>query len=102
MSRAKVTSKGQVTVPVDVRQALGIKQGDMLAFEMKADYVVVKRVPSLREALEKLEPLLPTEPARFGDDDEAVAAYFTSRDEDDLADHIIVAEAPKTRARTRP
>jgi AbrB family looped-hinge helix DNA binding protein len=30
---AKVTSKGQITVPLDVRRALGIRAGDRLLFE---------------------------------------------------------------------
>ena len=29
---AKLTSKGQVTIPVAVRKALGLKQGDKLVF----------------------------------------------------------------------
>jgi AbrB family looped-hinge helix DNA binding protein len=32
-SLAKVTSKGQVTIPVDVRRSLGVKPGDKLRFE---------------------------------------------------------------------
>jgi AbrB family looped-hinge helix DNA binding protein len=31
--RAKVTSKGQITVPVEIRKSLGIKPGDHLRFE---------------------------------------------------------------------
>ena len=31
--RAKITSKGQVTVPRAVRRALGVKEGDNLMFE---------------------------------------------------------------------
>lgn len=31
--RAKVTSKGQVTIPVEVRRSLGVKPGDKLRFE---------------------------------------------------------------------
>lgn len=31
--RAKVTSKGQVTIPVEVRNALGIRPGDKIRFE---------------------------------------------------------------------
>jgi antitoxin PrlF len=30
---AKVTSKGQVTIPAEVRKALGVKAGDKLRFE---------------------------------------------------------------------
>lgn len=30
---AKVTSKGQITIPVDIRQTLGVKPGDKLVFK---------------------------------------------------------------------
>ena len=30
---AKITSKGQITIPHEVRRALGVKEGDRLAFE---------------------------------------------------------------------
>lgn len=30
---ARMTSKGQVTVPVEIRRALGLRAGDKLAFE---------------------------------------------------------------------
>jgi len=33
--RAKVTSKGQITVPVEIRKSLGIKTGDHLRFEQQ-------------------------------------------------------------------
>jgi antitoxin PrlF len=32
---AKVTSKGQVTIPVEVRRSLGVKAGDTLRFERR-------------------------------------------------------------------
>lgn len=38
---AKVTSKGQVTIPKAVREALGIKEGDSLLFEVEGDEVRV-------------------------------------------------------------
>jgi AbrB family looped-hinge helix DNA binding protein len=31
--RAKVTSKGQITIPIEIRKSLGIKPGDKLRFE---------------------------------------------------------------------
>lgn len=46
MSKARVTAKGQVTVPVEVRRALGIQRGDVLAFEPAADGVLVRKVTS--------------------------------------------------------
>ena len=33
--RAKVTSKGQITVPVQIRKSLGVKPGDHLLFEQQ-------------------------------------------------------------------
>lgn len=35
--KAKVTSKGQLTIPKEVRQALGLKEGDSVLFELEAD-----------------------------------------------------------------
>ena len=32
-TRAKITSKGQITVPLAVRRALGVREGDNLVFE---------------------------------------------------------------------
>jgi AbrB family looped-hinge helix DNA binding protein len=32
---AKVTSKGQVTVPVEIRRSLGVKPGDHIRFEQQ-------------------------------------------------------------------
>lgn len=34
MQRARITSKGQVTIPAEVRKALGLKRGDYLVFEL--------------------------------------------------------------------
>jgi AbrB family looped-hinge helix DNA binding protein len=31
--RAKVTSKGQITIPMEIRRSLGVKPGDKLRFE---------------------------------------------------------------------
>jgi AbrB family looped-hinge helix DNA binding protein len=41
--RAKVTSKGQVTIPVEVRKSMGIKPGDKLRFEaLESGFRVVR------------------------------------------------------------
>ncbi|MEN3319316.1 MAG: AbrB/MazE/SpoVT family DNA-binding domain-containing protein [Mycobacterium sp.] len=42
---AKVTSKGQVTVPKAVRDALGIKAGDELIFRVEGNRAVLARTP---------------------------------------------------------
>ena len=42
---AKVTSKGQVTVPKAVRDALGIKEGDEIVFRVEGQRAVMARTP---------------------------------------------------------
>ena len=40
---AKVSSKGQVTVPKAVREALGIKEGDAVVFRVEGNRAVLAR-----------------------------------------------------------
>jgi AbrB family looped-hinge helix DNA binding protein len=42
---AKITSKGQVTVPKVVRDALGIKEGDAVVFRVEGNRAVLARTP---------------------------------------------------------
>jgi AbrB family looped-hinge helix DNA binding protein len=35
--KARVTSKGQLTIPKEVRRALGVREGDSLLFEINDD-----------------------------------------------------------------
>ena len=45
---AKMSSKGQVTVPADIRRALNVSQGDTLVWETTSHgQVIVKRVEPL-------------------------------------------------------
>lgn len=41
--RATLTSKGQITLPKSIRQALGVTTGSQVAFELRAGEVVVTR-----------------------------------------------------------
>jgi AbrB family looped-hinge helix DNA binding protein len=41
--RAKVTSKGQITVPVEIRRSLGVKAGDNIRFEQQEGGIRVVR-----------------------------------------------------------
>jgi AbrB family looped-hinge helix DNA binding protein len=40
---ARVTSKGQVTVPKSVRDALGVQEGDALIFRVEGSRAIVAR-----------------------------------------------------------
>ena len=40
----RISSKGQVTLPKRVRQTLGAKPGDLIAYEIEGNVVTLKRV----------------------------------------------------------
>jgi antitoxin PrlF len=52
---AKVTSKGQVTVPKAVRDALGIKEGDEVTFRVEGTRAVLARTPDFLELAESIQ-----------------------------------------------
>ena len=41
METAKVSSKGQVTIPVDIRKKLGLQEGSHVAFVEQGDMIVL-------------------------------------------------------------
>ena len=49
---AKVTSKGQITIPIEIRKKLGIKNGDKILFveESGRVYMMNSSMDALREA----------------------------------------------------
>ena len=52
MELAKVTAKGQVTIPIEIRKKLGIKNGDKILFveESGRIYMMNSSMDALREA----------------------------------------------------
>jgi AbrB family looped-hinge helix DNA binding protein len=42
--RTKVTSKGQITIPLEVRKRLGIRQGDQVEFDTAKPEIVIRPV----------------------------------------------------------
>ncbi len=59
MEVATLTAKGQITVPKAVRDALGLRQGDLLSWELEDGSVRVRAVAPLDEAyLQGLEGTL--------------------------------------------
>ena len=51
MESSTVTSKGQVTIPMKIRRALGIRQGSKLAFAQKNGKVELRVVYRAPEAV---------------------------------------------------
>jgi AbrB family looped-hinge helix DNA binding protein len=43
-AQSKLTSKGQTTIPKDIRDSLGLKSGDRITFTMMPDGTVQMRV----------------------------------------------------------
>ncbi len=72
MLRATLTSKGQLTVPKDVRERLGLKSGDRVVFEFEEDSVRLK-VES-RKSLQELKGSLPATREYEGKEAEREAA----------------------------
>ena len=52
MELAKITAKGQITIPIDIRRKLGVKKGDKVLFVEEAGriYILNSSVAALREA----------------------------------------------------
>jgi AbrB family looped-hinge helix DNA binding protein len=72
MSEAKMTSKGQLTVPKDVRQKLGLKPGDRIRFLIEADGRV-RLMPAKRDISELVGILpKPKRALRLEEMDEAI------------------------------
>jgi antitoxin PrlF len=46
---ARLTSKGQVTLPKSIREALGLQEGDRVVFRVEGSYAVLARTPDLLE-----------------------------------------------------
>jgi antitoxin PrlF len=46
---ARLTSKGQVTIPRSVREALGLGEGDHVVFRVEGHRAVLTRTPDLLE-----------------------------------------------------
>ncbi len=45
-----LTSKGQVTIPRDVRQHFGLKQGMAVTFAIEGDHIAMRAARSTRQA----------------------------------------------------
>jgi antitoxin PrlF len=90
-SSATMTSKGQVTVPADIRERLGLKAGDRLDFHL-ADSGKLTVVPTKRRSILESRDGLP----RL-----TLGRPLTQRDIDDAIGDEMVAQEMRIR-RQRP
>ena len=75
MELAKVTSKGQITIPIDIRRTLGVKEGDKIMFVEEQGRIIMMN--SSMDALRKAQAAFTGEAERLG-----------LRDEQDVADLV--------------
>ncbi|MDR1019244.1 MAG: AbrB/MazE/SpoVT family DNA-binding domain-containing protein [Synergistaceae bacterium] len=64
MELAKVTTSGQITIPIQIRRKLGIKEGDKVMFLDEGGKVVL--LNSSQIALEKLQSVMAEEAEKAG------------------------------------
>ncbi len=44
MHVSKLSAKGQVTIPLEIRKALGIQPGDLIAYEIQGQSIKLSRI----------------------------------------------------------
>ncbi len=75
MELAKITSKGQITIPVNIRRKLGVKEGDKVLFVEEAGKIYI--LNSSMEALKEAQAAFAGEAERVGlKDEDDVAAMM--------------------------
>ena len=81
MELAKVTSKGQITIPIEIRKKLGIKNGDKILFVEESGRVYMMN--SYMDALREAQRSFAGEAERLGlkDDDDVMEMIKSLRQE---------------------
>jgi AbrB family looped-hinge helix DNA binding protein len=64
MELAKITLRGQITIPVEIRKKLGVKDGDKVVFLEENGRIVMEN--SVRVALKDVQAAFKGEAARVG------------------------------------
>jgi AbrB family looped-hinge helix DNA binding protein len=80
---APISSKGQVTIPAEIRRRLGVGGTDKVVFVVRDDGVVELRAPSftLEDVFGSIDPL-PQESADLDQEIEAAIAAGLAEDQD--------------------
>ncbi len=82
--KATITSKGQITVPADIRKLWNLKPGDQLGFgglESGAGKIWPIRRRSIFESMKDLPPLSLGRPLRQQDIEDAITEAVTDKEE---------------------
>lgn len=56
MTHSTITSKGQTTLPAQIRRALHLKAGDRIVYEIQGDSVLIRPQPTSMAVFAALRP----------------------------------------------
>jgi AbrB family looped-hinge helix DNA binding protein len=81
MEMAKITSRGQITIPIDIRKKLGVKEGDKVIFIEDGSRIVVANATKI--AFANMRTAFADEAERLGikDEGDVVAIVDEVREE---------------------
>ena len=84
MPFSTLSSKGQITVPVEVRRRLGLKQGDRVEFAFEDDKTVLRPVRAEDNPFAKYLGALPA----FSSKEDIIRFYRDLRGHDELDEEL--------------
>ena len=89
MELAKITSKGQITLPINIRRALKLKDGDKVAFvEMNGQYVLANpAILAIQQLQKEFEGFAEANDLRTEDDIVALVKEVRTEGKRSDADH---------------
>jgi AbrB family looped-hinge helix DNA binding protein len=76
--QSTISSKGQITVPLEIRRRLGLKEGDRVEFVVQGEWTIIRPAHSAQNPFEKYAGALPA----FHSEDEVNAWVGSLRDEE--------------------
>jgi antitoxin PrlF len=74
-----ISSKGQITIPLEIRLRLGLKEGDRVEFIIDNDRTILRPAQAPEDPFEKYRGILPA----FSSKEEINAWVRSLRDEED-------------------
>lgn len=75
----KLTSKGQLTIPIELRNLLNIKEGDRLAFVLDENEKIIEVQPKFKKSIRSVMGALKPNAPQNIDVDEAIELAKTER-----------------------
>lgn len=85
MASSTISSKGQITVPIEVRRRLGLKEGDRVEFAFEDGKTILRPVRTEKNPFEAYLGAFPA----FSSKEEIIRFYRDLRGHDELDEEIL-------------